>query len=206
MVRSVSGIAPKLEALAAERNGGFKLAKVNTDDNPQLAQDFQVSGIPAVFGIRDGKVLDAFTGVLPSDEICAFIDRLTPTAEESKIAQALELEGHDPATAEKIYRELLGGSPDNPLARLGLARLLLARPGNEHEAEQHLTGVSFGDHIHEATRLRTILHLRQGPHADADLQTARATVAVKPTDAAAHYALARSSRLAASTSPRSMCF
>jgi putative thioredoxin len=182
-------LGPKLEALAIEKNGGFLLAKVNTDDNPELAQAFQVSGIPAVFAIRDGKLVDQFTGVIPNEEIRAFIDRLIPTETDKELQKALELESRDPTAATKIYRTLLNGNQNDPAARVGLARLLLAAKGNEIEAKNLLTGVSFDDHIHEATRLRTILHLREVPHSDADLLAARNAATAVPKDAAGQYAL-----------------
>lgn len=183
-------LGPKLEALAVEKDGGFLLAKVNTDENGELAQAFQVSGIPAVFAIKNGKLVDQFTGLLEEEELRGFIDRLIPTAGQKKADLALELEGRDPKAAAAIYRELLGANPDDPTARVGLARLLLAKPGNEPEAHKLLTGVSFEDHIHEANRLRTILHLREvTPHADANLLAAQKAVAAKPDDAEPHYSL-----------------
>jgi putative thioredoxin len=182
-------LGPRLEALAAERNGGFFLAKINTDENQELAQAFQVEGIPAVYAIRNGKLVDQFTGLVPDEELQAFIDRLIPTAEEKKADQALELEGRDPKAATAIYRELLGSNPDDPAARVGLARLLLAQEGNEQEAHTLLTGVSFEDHIHEATRLRTILHLREIPHSETDLLSAQKKVEANPSDATAHHEL-----------------
>jgi putative thioredoxin len=182
-------LGPKLEALAAERNGGFLLAKVNTDENQQLAQAFQVDGIPAVYGIRNGKLIDQFTGVLPYEELQAFIDRLIPSEEEQKAAHALELEGRDPKAAAELYRELLTANPENPAAHIGLARLLLAVPGNESEARNLLTGTSFDDYATEAARLRTILQLRDAPHSEAELLANHKALAAQPNDAAVHYSL-----------------
>jgi putative thioredoxin len=182
-------LGPKLEALAMERNGGFLLAKVNTDENQQLAQSFQVDGIPAVYGIRNGKLIDQFTGVIPADELQAFIDRLTPSVEEQKTANALELEGHNPKAAAGLYSELLDANPDNPAAKVGLARVLLAAPGNESAAHTLLTGKSFGDYAHEAARLRTILLLRGTPHSDAELLATQNALTANPNDAAAHFDL-----------------
>lgn len=182
-------LGPKLEALAREKNGGFMLAKINTDENQELAQDFNVEGIPAVYAIKNGQMVDQFVGLIPEAELNAFIARLIPTAEEKKADQAFELEKSDPRKAESIYRELLGANPEDPAARLGLARLLLAGTGNVQEVHQLLTGVSFGDHIHEATRLRTILHLRETPHSDADQLAAQAKVKANSGDAEAHFTL-----------------
>src|SRR5579885_1163416 len=69
-------LGPLLEALAAEAAGEFVLAKVNTDENQELAAQFGVSGIPAVFAVRDATVVDHFTGLMPEDELRRFVARL----------------------------------------------------------------------------------------------------------------------------------
>jgi putative thioredoxin len=175
-------LAPLLEKAAVERNGGFLLAKVNTDEAPDLAQAFRVSGIPAVFAVRDGQVVDNFTGLLPEEEIAAFLDNLGATAapaepatpaELTPLQQATELEATDAGAAATAYRTLLADAPDDPAARVGLARALLAAPGGEAEAAPLLTGVEFGDFAPEAKRLAALIELRQHPHADSDLAAAQ---------------------------------
>ena len=182
-------LGPLLESLAAEKNGEFLLAKVNSDENPDLAAAFQVNGIPAVFAIRAGQLVDRFEGLLPEDQLRAFIDRLAPSEAEVKAADALGLEGRDPAAARAAYQDLLRANPDDPVARVGLARVLLAADGNEGEAATLLTGITIGDHAAEADRLRTVIKLRDVPHADADLATAERTADASPEDAQAKYAL-----------------
>jgi putative thioredoxin len=167
-------LGPLLEQLAEEKAGAFLLAKVNTDENPDLAQAFQVSGIPAVFAVRDGKMVNSFTGLLPEDELRTFLDALGPAApaapaEPSPHDRALELEGRDPTAAAAAYRELLAAAPDDPAARVGLARVLLTIPGSDAEIPPLLTGTAFGDYAAEAHRLGTILALRAVPHSAADL-------------------------------------
>ena len=182
-------LGPALEALAAEKAGAFALAKVNTDDHPDLAQAFGVSGIPAVFAVRNGEVVDQFVGLLPPDQLRAFLDRLAPSEAETAAADALGLEGRDPAAAEFAYRQLFAADPNDPGARVGLARVLLARPGTEGEAAELLSLVDPGDHLAEAERLRAVLRVRDVPHADADLAAARA--GAKPDDAESQYRLGR---------------
>lgn len=58
-------IAPTLDKLADEFDGKASIAKVNTDDYPELAQEFEVMGIPALFVLKDGEITDRFTGVQP---------------------------------------------------------------------------------------------------------------------------------------------
>jgi putative thioredoxin len=167
-------LGPLLEQLAAEHAGGFLLAKVNTDENQDLAQAFRIDGIPAVFAIRNGKLVNRFTGLLPEQELRQFIAELGPAspaapAEPSPLDRALELEGRDPKAAAAAYRALLATGPDDPAARVGLARVLLASSGGEPEAALLLTGDAFGDYAEEALRLNAVVQLRTVPHSDADL-------------------------------------
>ncbi|HEY1190464.1 MAG TPA: tetratricopeptide repeat protein [Gemmata sp.] len=169
-------LAPLLEKLAAEMDGGFLLVKVNTDEHPDLAQAFQVEGIPAVFAVRDGQVVNHFTGLLPEGELRAFLDALGGPAgpnEPTALDRATELERTDPGAAGEAYRAMLAAAPHDPAARVGLARVVLAQPGREAEARALLTGVEFGDFAAEAHRLTAVLGLRDVPHTDADLAAAR---------------------------------
>jgi putative thioredoxin len=184
-------LGPVLEQLAAEKGGAFLLAKVNTDESPELAGAFQVNGIPAVFAVRDGQLIDRFEGLLPEDQVRRFIDRLVPSAAEQQAAEALELEGRDPVAAEAAYRRLLATDSQGTAARVGLARVLLATEGREAEAGKLLGPVDSGDDAAEADRLRTVIALRQVPHADTDLAAARSAVDSTPDDATAHYRLGR---------------
>lgn len=159
-------LAPMLEALAVEMNGAFTLVKINTDENPELAQAFDVSGIPAVYAIRDAKVVNGFTGVVPEEQLREFLAEVTgPQApkEPTPLESASELEARDPKAASAAYRAMLVSAPTDPAARVGLARVLLAAHGNETEARELLSGVEFGDFAPEAERLQTVCALREHP-------------------------------------------
>jgi putative thioredoxin len=170
-------LGPVLEKLAAEKNGGFLLAKVNTDEHPDLAQAFQVNGIPAVFGLRDGKLVNRFEGMLPEDEVRKFIDSLAPTEAETALDSAKELEARDANAALATYRQLFADQPDDHAVRVGLARALLATDGAETEIEMLLGPVDSGEQAEEAERLKAIIAIRGTPHSDADLANATGTSA-----------------------------
>src|SRR3954447_15137002 len=112
-------LGPVLEKLAAEYNGKFVLVKANTEEVAEHAASFGVRSIPAVFGLRGGKVRDSFVGVLPESAIRAFLGRLMPTAAEVVVAEARGLEATDPAAAEARYRAALGLAPNEPEVALG---------------------------------------------------------------------------------------
>jgi len=71
-----------LEKLAAEYAGKFTLAKINSDENQDIAAEFGVRGIPAVKAVVDGHLVDEFTGVLPESQVRAFIERVIPSPSE----------------------------------------------------------------------------------------------------------------------------
>ncbi|PIE22276.1 MAG: hypothetical protein CSA62_13295 [Planctomycetota bacterium] len=67
-------LAPILERLAEEGHGTLRVAKVDTEKEPRLAQAFRVQSVPFVVAIKDGKPVDAFAGALPEDQLRAFCE------------------------------------------------------------------------------------------------------------------------------------
>ena len=68
-------LTPKLEKLVQAAGGAVRLAKVNVDKLPELAQALQVKELPTVMIVHMGKLVDSFKGVLPDAEIKAFVDK-----------------------------------------------------------------------------------------------------------------------------------
>lgn len=67
-------LKPELERLAPELAGRAGIAFVNVDEHPQLAEAFNVSGIPAVFIVKGGRVVDSWTGYAPRAAILARLE------------------------------------------------------------------------------------------------------------------------------------
>ncbi len=62
-------MAPVVEKLAEKYEGKVKVGKVNSDDEPELAQMFQVMSIPNFVIIKDGKVVDRVIGAVPQQAL-----------------------------------------------------------------------------------------------------------------------------------------
>ena len=122
-------LGPILEQSVAATNGAVELAKVNVDDNPQTAQAFQVQSIPAVYAMRDGKVVDGFIGAQGEASVAEFVQRLLPTQLET------ELEALVAAGDEASLRRALELDADHEGAVVGLADLLVADGRGEEALE-----------------------------------------------------------------------
>ena len=68
-------IAPVLDELAEEMDGKVRFAKLNVDENQQIAYQFQVSSIPTFILFKDGKMADRMMGAMPKSAFQSFIER-----------------------------------------------------------------------------------------------------------------------------------
>lgn len=69
-------IAPTVEELAKEYTGKLKVAKLNTDDNPDIASRYKIMGIPTIIFFKDGQKVDQIVGAVPKPQLKAKIDTL----------------------------------------------------------------------------------------------------------------------------------
>ncbi|HEU4780882.1 MAG TPA: thioredoxin [Steroidobacteraceae bacterium] len=131
-------LGPVLEQLADENAGKIKVVKVNTDENQDLAQQFQIRGIPAVKLFRNGRVVDEFVGAQPLAQVRAFLEPYLPRASADEQIAARELANHgDYAAAITQLRKVADADPSNFDARRDLARYL-ALSGDVVEASKVL--------------------------------------------------------------------
>ena len=122
-------LTPLLEGMANEAVGAFRLARVNVDDNPNLAMRYGVRSIPTVKAFSQGQAVAEFIGLQPEARIREFLTRLLPP---SKTALAIEkgyslLAEQQWAAAEKVFRELDAEEPGLPPVQLGLIKAVLAQ-------------------------------------------------------------------------------
>lgn len=129
-------LMPVLEAEVNAANGEVLLAKVNLDENPQLAQMLRVQSVPTVYAFFQGQPVTAFQGNQPPSQIKALIAQLVAMARGAqpdaidipaalKDAAALLAQG-DAMSAQQIYMALLAQDENNADAYTGLVRVFIA--------------------------------------------------------------------------------
>lgn len=69
-------IAPTVEELAKEYAGKLTVAKLNTDENPDVASRYKIMGIPTIMFFRKGQKLDQIVGAVPKPQLKGKIDAL----------------------------------------------------------------------------------------------------------------------------------
>lgn len=62
-------VGPIMDQLARESNGRYRIAKLNVDDNPRTAAQFQIQSIPTMLLFKDGKLIDRLIGAQPKQAI-----------------------------------------------------------------------------------------------------------------------------------------
>ncbi|MDP3424137.1 MAG: thioredoxin [Burkholderiaceae bacterium] len=148
-------LGPVLEKVEAAYNGRFKLVKINSDDEQELAGAFGIRSIPTCVLMVGGKPVDGFMGALPEGQVKAFLDKHLPAeneleaqAEEEEALQALD--DGDVETALAKLQQAVDTDPENDDVRFDLVKLLLQQ-GLEDEAK-----VAFAPVIAKAAGVRKL--------------------------------------------------
>jgi putative thioredoxin len=128
-------LKPILEKLAVEYEGRFVLAKLNTDEAPQISAALQIRSIPLVVLFVGGRPVDQFSGALPEGQVRAFLDKhLGPQVSEAEVLRQ-EAAQADPQTAEALLMDALSVEPDNLDVVGDLAERLIARDALDAASE-----------------------------------------------------------------------
>ena len=123
-------LGPVLEKLETEYAGRFKLVKIDSDQEQQIAGMFGIRSIPTCVLMMNGQPVDGFMGALPEGQVRAFLDKHVPTAEElvaeAQEEEALEaLAAGDTDTALEKLQHAVVTDPANDDARFDYVKLLL---------------------------------------------------------------------------------
>lgn len=130
-------VGPILEKLETAYGGAFRLAKINSDEEQQLASAFGIRSIPTVVLMKNGQPVDGFMGALPEGKVREFLD---------KHVQALEAEEEEPELEEEAapldaqdqlekLQQAVAIDPANDDARFDYVKALLLA-GREAEARR----------------------------------------------------------------------
>ncbi|NCC21255.1 MAG: thioredoxin [Alphaproteobacteria bacterium] len=129
-------LGPQLEAAVEATNGQVVMAKVNLDDNPELAQALRIQSVPTVYAFVQGQPVDAFMGAQPESKVKEFIANLVKVARQMQpesidipaaLKEAAEaLAEGDLARAQGLYAQILGEDESNAQAFTGIVRTYIA--------------------------------------------------------------------------------
>jgi putative thioredoxin len=184
-------LMPILARLAEEYRGRFLLAKLNTEEEQEIAAQFGIRSIPTVKLFRDGRPVDEFIGALPEPAVREFLDRYVARESDAQVAQARELlHAGDVDAAVALLNEARQADPDNPRVSLALAHALAAA-GDIAAAEATLESLPADEQDKpEAATLRSHLFFEgqvTGAPTAAELE---ATLAADADDNQARFQLA----------------
>lgn len=119
-------LGPVIEQLAAEADGKWKLVKVNTEEHPMIASEYQISSIPNVKLFHRGGVIDEFMGFMPEVQLKEWLVGALPSPRSKAIEQARELlDAGKVADAVKLLEPVNAAEPDNERVKVMLAEALL---------------------------------------------------------------------------------
>lgn len=182
-------LMPILDRLAVEYGGRFKLAKVNTDEQQELAQQLGIRSLPAVVLFKDRTSVDHFVGVIPEAQIRQMLDKHLPASSDSAMTRVQSLKNAgDYAGARTMLEHLLARDPDNislltdsaelhaldgdlDTARHELQKLQLKEPG--HPAVKRLAAlIEFSDVIAQYPDVRSLREQAAANTQDLDLRHA----------------------------------
>jgi putative thioredoxin len=179
-------LGPVLEKLAEEMQGAFVLAKINSDENPELSREYQVRGIPAVKAFKNGKVVDEFTGALPESAIRQFLEKHLPKPGDDLRAEAMAAMAQGKTDeAQSLLEESLQTNPQNDQARLALAHLAIQQ-GRHADAQVQIDAMSplFQMEI-EVEGLKALLEFTDAARKAPPITTLETTIAHEKGDARA---------------------
>lgn len=189
-------LMPLLEKIATEYQGAFLLAKVNADDQQNIAQQFGVRSLPTVMVIKDGQPVDGFTGAQPETAVREMLEKFLPAPWDGLLQLANEaMESGDFAAALTPLRQAWEESGRQHEISIAYAHCLIESMRLD-EAQAVLDTIMLADHDaayeqlvaqleikREAAKSPEIDALEQQLAADPDNHDARAKLALQYTNA-----------------------
>lgn len=126
-------LTPLLEKAVKAVKGAVRLAKINIDENQQLAAQMRIQSIPTVVAFFEGRPVDYFQGALPESQLKVFVDKLAEiggAGTGSPIDEALDqadglMQADEAQAAAGIYSQVLEHDPTSTRAAAGLMKAMV---------------------------------------------------------------------------------
>jgi putative thioredoxin len=145
-------LMPTLDRLATEYGGRFKLAKVNTDEQQDLAQQVGIRSLPTVVLFKNGTAVDHFSGVVPEAQVRQMLDKHLPKLSDGPVARIRSLKNKgDYAGARTMTQQQLARDPENIVLQTDLAELQVLE-GDLENAQQQLRNLQAREPNHPAVK------------------------------------------------------
>ncbi|MES2399893.1 MAG: thioredoxin [Pseudomonadota bacterium] len=148
-------LGPILEKVEAAYGGRFKLVKIDSDQEQQLAAAFGVKSIPTCILMMNGQPVDGFTGALPEGKVKEFLDKHVPPGEELPAEDAAEEAEVSPEDALEKLKQAVAAKPEDEGARFELVKQLLL-DGSDDDAK-----VAFAPVIAQTAAVRRFDSLKR---------------------------------------------
>ena len=186
-------LMPILDKLALEYEGKFRVAKVDTETEQELAATHGIRSLPTVRMFRDGVAVDEFMGALPESGVREFIERHLPRAADDHLAYAAALAGEgDLPGAIALLKESLEADPDYLKLRLALASYLLEAEEAAGAAELLRSLPLAATQDPHTKQLRARIELALSVDSAIDIESLKRRVEQAPDDLEARITLAQS--------------
>jgi len=137
-------LGPQLEAAVKAAGGKVRMAKVNIDENQQIAAELRIQSIPTVYGFWQGQPIDGFQGAVPNSQITEFVKKMAGNSGDDGLSEAVEaaeamLTEGAAVDAAQTFAAILAEEPNNAAAYGGMVRAHIAT-GDLDQAEAVLNG------------------------------------------------------------------
>jgi len=186
-------LMPILDKLALEYEGKFRVAKVDTETEQELAATHGIRSLPTVRMFRDGVAVDEFMGALPESGVREFIERHVPRAADDHLAHAAALAGEgDLPGAIALLKESLEADPDYLKLRLALASYLLEAEEAAGAAELLRSLPLAATQDPHTKQLRARIELALSVDSAIDIESLKRRIEQAPDDLEARITLAQS--------------
>jgi len=169
-------LGPIIEQLASEADGKWELEKINSDENQDLAKEYDVKGIPSVKMLFKEEIISEFTGALPKHQIERWLDEHLPNEQKDKLK--IILSGDNPVDELRNFVEL---NPDFLDAKISLAESIVLN--NPVEAKELMVDVQMtNSRYYLVPHIKNLLDLdkfKGGEDAEIDTKLIKASELLK---------------------------